>query len=113
MIELAEDNVECETVTQEASEVIILEESTTVERSEHHEVIVTVTCEDDDEPESIDSLVFDVPLADVTVKAGGEARMFVKVTGDPVPWVKWFRDGTEIKGCGGCDIFYELVQVCR
>ena len=105
MIELAEDG-QPETVTQEASEVIVLEESTTVERSEHQEVIVTITTVDDDEPEEVDSLVFDVPLADLTVKAGGEAKMFVTVTGDPVPWVRWFRDGTEIKGCGGCEVLY-------
>lgn len=109
VIELAEDQKQEET-TQEVETMFVLEEAATEEKTETQEVIVETASEEIEEPAEADALVFDVPLADLTVKAGEEAKLFVKVTGQPEPWVKWFRDGTEIKGSGKLDMLTSILQ---
>ena len=109
VIELAEDQKQEET-TQEVETMFVLEEAATEEKTETQKMIVETASEEIEEPAEADALGFDVPLADLTVKAGEEAKLFVKVTDQPEPWVKWFRDGTEIKGSGKLDMLTSILQ---
>ena len=104
VIELAAEK-KLEETSEEVETVLVLAEAKT-EKTEGGEGKE----EKSEGKEEAEALVFDVPLADLTVKAGEEAKLFVKVTSQPEPWVKWFRDGTEIKSSGESDLLTRVRQ---